>query len=96
MFGKLEYSRYSNIKSIFPFIEIELRSTDKKEKWDSNSKMSNLSAKYYGDPRYGWIIMLANPQYSLEFDIEVGTIIRVPLPFKEVLKEIIQKIEDSK
>lgn len=95
MFNKLEYSRYSNLKGNFPLVLIDERVTDKKERWVSGSKMNILSSKYYGDPRYGFIIMMANPSISMEFDIEVNTIIRIPLPFKDVLKEVIEKIENK-
>lgn len=96
MFKKLEFSRYSNGLTIFPKIEISKRNTDKIIKWENGFKMNSLSSKYYTDPRYGWIILLANPQFSMEFDIEPNTLIRIPMPFKDVLKEIIDKIEENK
>ena len=97
MDDKLQYSRYSSIKDkTFPFIEISKRRSDKKIKWERGNNMAFLSYKYYGDSRYGWLIMLANKEYSIEFDIEENTIIRIPLPFREVLDEVITKIEDYK
>lgn len=96
MLGKLQYSRYQDLmvngnQKTMSHVQIDERVTDKMIVW-KNNRMDKLSYTYYGDPRYGWIIMLANPKYSMEFDIEEDSVIRIPFPFKDVLNEIITKI----
>jgi hypothetical protein len=36
---------------------------------------------------YDWLILYANPDYLIEFDIPDGTIIRIPFPLERALSE---------
>lgn len=50
------------------------------------TRLDKLSNIYYGLPYYGWLIMLANPEYGgLEFLIPDQARIRIPLPFETAL-----------
>lgn len=98
MLGKLKYSRYQSLlkngdSATMPHININERSTDKVVIWDNNS-MDRLSFKYYQDPRYGWIILMANPQFTMEFDIPKTALIRIPYPLDLVRNEIEEKINN--
>jgi len=91
------YSRYkiftvnNQILSI-PSIKISNRDTDKYIQYDINSsRLDRVSASAYGDDTYGWLILLANPEYYFEFDIPYGTVLRVPFPLDDVLFEFQQK-----
>jgi hypothetical protein len=38
------------------------------------------------------VILWANPEYFIEFDIPPGTVIRIPYPINDVLSEITQQL----
>jgi len=80
-----------------PPIEIERRSTDLFLEYDkAKTRFDRISAKVYLDDEYSILIRWANQEYDLEFDIPSGAVIRVPLPFDEVIEEVVSKIEDRK
>jgi hypothetical protein len=92
------YDRYqafrleNSVKSL-PFIKLNERSTDRRERIKKNSRLDIISNNVYGSPYYGWLILQANPQYGgLESDIPIGSIIRVPFPFRAILQELEEKI----
>lgn len=103
MANRVYYSRYQLVTSngtqqSIPFIKLDAKTTDKKIVWKEGiSRMDIISNNYYNDPLYGWIIMLANPQYGgFEFDIPHNSIITIPFPLKETLEEYNQKLADEK
>ena len=50
------------------------------------TRLDKLSNIYYGTPYYGWLIMLANPEYGgLEFLIPDQSRLRIPLPFESAI-----------
>jgi hypothetical protein len=63
--------------------------TDKTEIWKENfSRMDLLSYKWYDNPDYGKLILLANSGIpSLEFEIEDGTEIIIPYPLQQALNQ---------
>ena len=85
------YSRYGVFKVngvliSIPSIPIPTSSEDAFIEYDINkTRLDRVSAQYYNDDSYWWIIMMANPEYYFEFDIPYGAIIRVPLPLGTVL-----------
>lgn len=52
--------------------------------WTSSDTLDYLSYKTYGDSKYWWALLDANPTYQTEFDIKVGDLIKVP-PYSEVV-----------
>ena len=92
------YDRYQDFRiensvKTMPFLSINERSTDKKVKFRKNSRLDIISNEIYGTPYYGWLILQANPTLgSLESEIPLGAIVRVPFPFRAVLQEIENKI----
>lgn len=92
------YSRYdlssaNGVQTSLPFISLDSKSTDKQVVWQQNvSRMDILSNLYYGLPYYGFLIMIANPEYTMEFDIPNNTIITVPFPLDDTLTEYNNKI----
>lgn len=90
--SQIDYDRYSLLKnpkgitSVMPFVKIPVNLSDKYETWNVGfSRMDRLSVKYYGNPFYDFLILLSNPQFSSEFDIEDGAIIRIPFPLSKVI-----------
>ena len=50
------------------------------------TRLDLLSYQYYSDPNYGWLILQANPTIgNMEFEIQDGERIRIPLPLDQVL-----------
>ncbi len=79
-----------------PAITISNRSTDKRVIYNSNlTRLDRIAGDIYEDETYWKIILWANPAYYLEFDIPNNTVIRVPYPLTEVLKEVTNQIIDS-
>ena len=76
-----------------PYIEIPNRSTDKIEEFRQGyDRMDKYSLKYYNNPYLGRLIMMANPEYTFEFDIEDGDLIRIPFPLEDVMEEYNRQI----
>lgn len=77
----------------FPPIRISQRSTDKFVEYNSDrTRLDRIAEDVYEDATCSKIIMWANPEYFIEFDIPDNTIIRVPYPLKDVQDEVIKKI----
>ena len=55
--------------------------------WVSSDTLDYIAYKEYGDSKFWWIILDANPQYQHELDIKVGDLVAIP-PFNEVVKHI--------
>ena len=70
-----------------PFTKIEHTDTDLFITFDkSRMRMDTLSYKYYGDANYGWLLMMANPQFgSMEFEIPDKVLFRIPYPLQNAL-----------
>ena len=87
------YDRYENFKNNgklknLPFLPIPPKNTDQKVKYDSTKRLDIISDDYYGSPYFGWLILLANPEFGgLEFDIPDGTILRIPFPLEPSLQQ---------
>ena len=98
--AQLDYDRYLLLKNpkagtdMLPFVKIPVNLSDKYETWNTEfSRLDKLSKKYYGNPFYDFLILLANPQYSSEFDIEDGTTIRIPFPLGKAIGDYEAAIE---
>ena len=93
------FDRYSPFKSngnvsIVPYINIPIKKTDKRVKYDKKTmRFDRLSYDYYGDPDYAWLIMQANPEYgSIENFIPDGVILRIPYPLNETINTYLNDI----
>jgi hypothetical protein len=76
-----------------PFIKLDSKSTDIFITTKENTRFDKISQKYYSNGKHGFLILQANPSFGgLEFEIPVGTRIRVPFPFKKTLQEYQDKI----
>ena len=80
-----------------PRILISSRSTDKFVVYDSSkTRLDRIASDMYLDDSYNWLILLCNPEFSIEFDIPSGTVIRIGLPLKDVLQEYKTQIITNK
>lgn len=89
----MSYDRYSKLRrdgkiGIVPNVTIPVSDSDYYEQYiHGQSRLDNISYKYYGDTNYDWLIMLANPEYdSLEFNIPDGAQIRIPYPLSDAIQ----------
>ena len=53
--------------------------------WKYGDRLYNLSHKFYGDPRYRWVIAWWNG-YGVEADIKNGATLYIPLNIEKVLE----------
>ena len=80
-----------------PGVVISNRDTDKFVIYNSDKmRLDTIAAEIYGDDLYNWLILLANPEYPLEFDITNNSVIRVPFPLSDVITEYEQKVVSLK
>lgn len=86
------YDRYKSFRidgdiMKIPYIEIDKSSSDLYIKFEkSRMRLDTLSYKYYGDANYGWLLMMANPQFgSMEFEIPDGVLFRIPYPLQTAI-----------
>lgn len=80
-----------------PRVKISKRETDKFMTYDSNkNRLDRISGEVYGSDDYWWLILCANPEYSMEFDIPKNTVIRIPFPLNQVLNEFDAKVITNK
>ncbi|CCZ13198.1 unknown [Prevotella sp. CAG:1092] len=95
------YDRYSKLRGdglshIVPFVSITPNNSDIMLFFEKDKmRMDTLSYKYYNDANYGWLIMLANPQYgSMEFSIPDGSPIRIPYPLNTAISRYERSLDD--
>ena len=97
--AKRYFDRYGDFKrgdrmTFIPFIKLTKKNTDLSISWKKTKRLDVISSQKYGSPFYGWLIMLANPQYgSMEFDIPEGSILRIPFPLMDSLQDYQEKVE---
>ena len=95
------FDRYSNFRvnnsmKPIPGITIPSSSGDKKIVYKlGDSRLDKISNAYYNTPYYGWLIMLANPEFGgLEFNIPDQSILRIPFPFEAAINSYIIQINE--
>lgn len=91
------YLTYDGKMTDMPKISIPFRTTDKYVTYDANkTRLDRIAASIYGEDTYGWLILMANPEYFIEFDIPRNTVIRVPFPLKDAEADFVSKITELK
>lgn len=72
-----------------PPVKISLRRTDKYITYQKEiMRLDYIAGQIYEDETMWRLILWANPEYFLEFDIPNNTIIRIPFPLNDVLAEV--------
>lgn len=97
---KTEFKRYEIFSNEdgttdqIPFVTISERDSDKYEKFKLGfTRFDKVALKYYGNETDDFFILQANPQFISEFDIEDGTVYRIPFPITKVKKEYNDKLK---
>lgn len=97
------FDRYSKFKlngqmKPIPGLLIPIEPTDKSIVYKlGQTRLDRVSEQYYGEPYYGFLIMLANPRYGgMEFDIKNTDVIRIPFPLNSAKERYNNAIEEHK
>jgi hypothetical protein len=85
-----------NTFATLPFLKIEESIEDEYIQWSVGDRLDRLAYKYYNNPAFGKFILLANPQYLSENDIEIDSILRIPMPKQSLINSIRGQIEKNK
>jgi hypothetical protein len=93
------YSKFENDGDIKPIpgITLKPKSSDKRIIYKlGTTRLDRISQEYYGSPFYGWMILMANPQFGgLEWQIPDGQIIRIPFPFAESIEQYMNELDKN-
>lgn len=80
-----------------PPMVIRSRSTDIFVVYNKNkTRLDRIAYNIYKDETCWRLIMMANPEYFCEYDIPDNTVIRIPSPLGDVLKEVVSKLDAGK
>ena len=80
-----------------PPVKISFRKTDKYITYQREQmRLDYIAGQIYKDETLWRVIMWANPEYALEFDIPNQTVIRIPFPINDVLTEVSNFIINNK
>jgi hypothetical protein len=81
------YNRYQNFfvngqQTVVPYVTLPTRPSDQKYIYRTNrSRLDKISFEKYGSPYFGWLILMANPEFGgMETNIPDGTILAIPYP----------------
>lgn len=94
-FDRYEQFRKDGKIEIVPFGEIPAKDSDFYERYEKgNTRLDQLSYKYYKSPDYAWLIMQANPEYgSIEYRIPDGVTLRIPFPLGTSIQDYQNSID---
>lgn len=84
-----KYTAFEKYNEVTPGIVLPERASDRFLRYQQGkTRLDLISYHAYGDSSYGWLIQLANPELpSLEFLIPDETILRIPFPLDNALRD---------
>ena len=59
----------------------------KRHTWSQGDKLFKISARYYGDTKYWWLIALWNDKPT-DADYRYGDVIEIPSPIVQLYREV--------
>ena len=76
-------------QTVLPYVTLPRKSTDVKYIYRAQqTRLDKISQEYYNSPYFGWLIMLANPEFGgLEWNIPDNAIIVVPDPLNASIQD---------
>lgn len=88
------YNRYTPFQingqsSVVPYVPITSKPSDKVYVYKvGRSRLDMVSQEYYGTPFFGWLILMANPEFGgLENNILDGSMLNIPYPLITSLQD---------
>jgi hypothetical protein len=95
------YNRYTDfliegVQNVVPFVNLPSKSSDKKFIYKvGESRLDKISQLNYGTPYFGWLIMMANPQFGgQEWSIPDGSILTIPFPLITSLQDYKSQLDN--
>ena len=85
-----------NIFTTLPFFKIPETENDSYVEWTTASRLDKIAYSYYDNAALWKFLLLANPKYLSEADIEIGDVIRVPMTKEDMFNFIRQRVEQSR
>lgn len=80
-----------------PFLNVEETSTDLWIRWSPiRDRLDKIAYKYYNNAKLGKLLLLANPQFICETDLDEGDIFRIPFPKESLFSRINEQIRKAK
>jgi hypothetical protein len=88
------YNRYGTFlidgkQTVVQYVNLPAKPSDKVYIFKQGvTRLDKISDQYYGSPFFGWLILMANPQFGgLEWDIPDGSILVIPFPLISSLQD---------
>lgn len=95
------WNRYNDFlvngqQTVVPFVTIPSKSTDKRYIYRTGkSRLDKISYEFYETPYFGWLILMANPQYGgLETNIPDNSLLFIPYPLTDTLQDYNAALEN--
>lgn len=96
------YNRYTQFlqngtQTVVPYVPLPNKTSDISYIYKVGySRMDKISQQFYNSPFFGWLIMLANPQYTgFEFNIPDGAVLTIPYPLLTSLQDYNAALENQ-
>jgi len=95
------WNRYSNFlingqQNVVPMVKLPAKTSDKNFIYKvGQSRLDKISQQFYNTPYFGWLIQVANPQFSgNEFSIPDGAVLTIPFPLVASLQDYKNEYEN--
>jgi hypothetical protein len=95
------YNRYNEFlingqQTVVPYINLPAKTSDKNFIYKvGQSRLDKISFQFYNTPYFGWLVQMANPQYSgMESNIPDGAILTIPYPLVKSLQDYKNELEN--
>ena len=82
--GKKFFKIYRTGMLKYPTLEEIKMLNIRGHRWSYGDRYDKLASKYYGDPRFWWVIAWFNKK-PLEQDLRRGQVLNIPFPLEYVL-----------
>jgi len=88
-FNRYQYSLINGEYKTVPYVNLPSKPTDQFFVYKvGKSRLDKISQEFYGSPYFGWLIMVANPEFgTTEWDIPDGSLLVVPFPLISSLQD---------
>lgn len=83
-------------QTVVPYVTLPGKPSDRSYFYRKNiSRLDKISQEFYGSPYFGWLILVANPQYGgLEWNIPDNSLITVPYPLIASIQDYESQIKN--
>jgi hypothetical protein len=95
------WNRYTDFlingqETVVPYVNLPAKSSDKNYIYIvGQSRLDKASQQFYGTPYFGWLILMANPQFTgYEFAIPDGAVLTIPFPLVASLQDYKNQLDN--